>query len=230
MSVDEQVKATKAKEKKSAKEEAEEEAQRDQARNERRESLRPLINKLVEYNDGGARIGYLIELFTGGATIQPVGTVKGKRPDMVTANLFETWPCNGPTKYPTLADWVKACGWEEKEKVKPTLIIPGAKPAPKRVVVVDAPGSAAVVAALNRSTNIAIQQAAAEIPLPADVKTMIHDDVIVASSGKKEWNPERAAELFKAGVKIKDIAVEMGYEPGQGQNRTRGALKKAGLL
>lgn len=44
------------------------------------------------------------------------------------------------------------------------------------------------------------------------------------------WNPERAVELFKGGMKIIDIAMQMGYARGSGCNRTKAALKKLGVL
>lgn len=44
------------------------------------------------------------------------------------------------------------------------------------------------------------------------------------------WNVERAVELHKSGMKLIDIAVEMGYPRGSGCNRTKAALKKAGAL
>lgn len=43
------------------------------------------------------------------------------------------------------------------------------------------------------------------------------------------FDPARVIELFKQGVKVADIAVAMGYERGQGCNRTKAVLKKAGL-
>jgi hypothetical protein len=52
----------------------------------------------------------------------------------------------------------------------------------------------------------------------------------VESTGAKVWDEARIVELFKTGMKVPDIAVEMGYVRGTGQNRTKGVLKKAGLL
>jgi hypothetical protein len=46
---------------------------------------------------------------------------------------------------------------------------------------------------------------------------------------KKTFDANRAVKLFKGGMKISDIAVEMGYPKGQGQNRTRKALVDAGV-
>jgi colicin import membrane protein len=44
------------------------------------------------------------------------------------------------------------------------------------------------------------------------------------------FDAAKAVELYKAGTKVVDIAVALGYERGQGQNRTRAALKAAGVL
>lgn len=44
------------------------------------------------------------------------------------------------------------------------------------------------------------------------------------------WNPARAVDLYKAGMRIIDIAVEMGYPRGSGNNRTKTALVKAGVI
>jgi hypothetical protein len=49
------------------------------------------------------------------------------------------------------------------------------------------------------------------------------------STGEGKWDAARAVELFKQGMKISDIAIEMGYPRGQGNNRVRNALKAAGL-
>ena len=46
---------------------------------------------------------------------------------------------------------------------------------------------------------------------------------------KVKFDATKAAALYKAGTGIADIAVEMGYKRGQGQNRTRAALAKAGV-
>jgi hypothetical protein len=43
-----------------------------------------------------------------------------------------------------------------------------------------------------------------------------------------KFNPEKAVKMFKAGKPVVDIAVAFGYERGQGQNRVRAALVKAG--
>lgn len=43
------------------------------------------------------------------------------------------------------------------------------------------------------------------------------------------FDAKRAVELYQAGGKVVDIAVAMGYKRGQGQNRTRTALIKAGV-
>lgn len=51
-----------------------------------------------------------------------------------------------------------------------------------------------------------------------------------SAMSEKVWNPARAVELFKQGMKIPDIAVEMGYPRGSGCNRTKAALAKAGAL
>lgn len=44
------------------------------------------------------------------------------------------------------------------------------------------------------------------------------------------FSAEKAVAMYKAGTKTTDIAVAMGYKRGQGQNRTRAALVKAGVL
>ena len=46
---------------------------------------------------------------------------------------------------------------------------------------------------------------------------------------KRTFSEKRVISLYKAGRKIVDIAVAMGYERGTGQNRVRHCLTKAGL-
>jgi hypothetical protein len=46
---------------------------------------------------------------------------------------------------------------------------------------------------------------------------------------KKIFRPYSVVRKYKAGVKIVDIAVAMGYPRGSGQNRVRAVLAKAGV-
>lgn len=50
---------------------------------------------------------------------------------------------------------------------------------------------------------------------------------LVSPSGA--WSPAEAVALYNAGRKVADIAVYFGYPRGQGQNRVRTALIKAGV-
>lgn len=45
-----------------------------------------------------------------------------------------------------------------------------------------------------------------------------------------KFNPAKAVALFKRGMAVPLIATRFGYRYGQGQNRTRRALRKAGVL
>lgn len=45
-----------------------------------------------------------------------------------------------------------------------------------------------------------------------------------------QWDLPKVIAMYKAGSKIVDIAVAMGYKRGQGQNRVRAALAKAHCL
>jgi DGQHR domain-containing protein len=43
------------------------------------------------------------------------------------------------------------------------------------------------------------------------------------------FDPDRCVTMYKAGSRVVDIAVAMGYERGHGQNRVRNVLLKAGI-
>lgn len=60
--------------------------------------------------------------------------------------------------------------------------------------------------------------ACAQAPAPA-----------AAALGVASFDRARAVALYAAGNKVVDIAVSMGYARGQGQNRVRAALIKAGV-
>jgi|SRR5579859_593798 len=45
----------------------------------------------------------------------------------------------------------------------------------------------------------------------------------------KPFDIDKAIALYKQGITVPNIAVELGYKKGQGQNRTRGALRTAGV-
>ncbi len=55
----------------------------------------------------------------------------------------------------------------------------------------------------------------------------------VKKTGKPELTAKqfvaRAIRLYKAGKRVSDIAVMLGYERGKGQNRVAAALVKAGI-
>lgn len=55
----------------------------------------------------------------------------------------------------------------------------------------------------------------------------------VEKTGKSEPTVKqfaaRAIRLYKAGKRVSDIAVALGYERGHGQNRVAAALVKAGI-
>src|SRR5258708_29504427 len=118
MSVDEQIKETKAEEKAIKKQKQEEKDKFLSELAAHDAFLKPHLNKLVSYRYEGARIGYLVEIGAMAGDVQPVGMIKGIRPPLVSVPLLDIQPESGPTKYPTLAAWAKACGWEEKAKVK----------------------------------------------------------------------------------------------------------------
>lgn len=46
---------------------------------------------------------------------------------------------------------------------------------------------------------------------------------------KDKFSEKRVIGLYKAGRKVVDIAVAMGYKRGHGQNRVRHCLIKAGI-
>jgi len=45
----------------------------------------------------------------------------------------------------------------------------------------------------------------------------------------KPFDTEKAVALYAKGITVPNIAVELGYKKGQGQNRTRAALRAAGV-
>lgn len=45
----------------------------------------------------------------------------------------------------------------------------------------------------------------------------------------KPFDVDKAIALYKEKVTVPNIAVALGYKPGQGQNRTRAALRAAGV-
>lgn len=65
-------------------------------------------------------------------------------------------------------------------------------------------------------------------PLAVEVSPVV--DAAVRRARNTGFDAAKAVELYKAGTKVVDIAVALGYERGQGQNRTRAALKAAGVL
>jgi len=50
-----------------------------------------------------------------------------------------------------------------------------------------------------------------------------------AAKNGQPFDITKAVELFKQGMKVVDIAVALGYPRGQGNNRTRKALREAGV-
>lgn len=76
-----------------------------------------------------------------------------------------------------------------------------------------------------------VDETLSTLPAPPEVTPVTEEP---KHRGRKSNNtlftPERVIELFKQGKRIVDIAVELGYERGQGQNRTRAVLKAAGLV
>jgi hypothetical protein len=53
-------------------------------------------------------------------------------------------------------------------------------------------------------------------------------EIVTGDNHKREFSAPRAVALYKAGWRIIDIAVEMGYRRGQGQNRVLRYLRIAG--
>lgn len=66
----------------------------------------------------------------------------------------------------------------------------------------------------------------AAAPAMAPIKVQIQVATTIAAP---TFSPARAVAMYQAGSKVVDIAVAMGYERGQGQNRTRTALIKASV-
>lgn len=82
-----------------------------------------------------------------------------------------------------------------------------------------------------RAVSVPVETApAAESAAPAETTAAVAATPAPASDGSKVWDAARAVELYKGGMKIIEIAVEMGYARGQGCNRTKAALKAAGVL
>jgi hypothetical protein len=46
---------------------------------------------------------------------------------------------------------------------------------------------------------------------------------------KVRWNPTRIKRMYRAGKRVSDIALAIGYPPNTGQNRVRGLLEREGL-
>lgn len=77
---------------------------------------------------------------------------------------------------------------------------------------------------------VSVESVPQEAPAPISVAFPDDEPLFTTALDNGGWNPARAVELFKGGMKIIDIAVEMGYTRGNGCNRTKATLKKAGLL
>lgn len=200
------------------------------------------LGKLVAYYDGGWRSGFLMDITKATAVIQPIGVFKGGRPNKIRIPLPDIKPNDGAAK--SIDDYAKEVGWDKA--TAPVLLVAGATK------------MAAAVNKAVAVNNMRLQAAAADTTkalVEGDVTMVVHDEYIIEKptfagldlahhkevaintahdeldrTNAKLWNPERAVELFKAGMKIVDIAVEMGYPRGSGQNRTKQALKKAGVL
>lgn len=174
-----------------------------------RRTLSDQTGGLVQYHDGtGWRCGYLLKLDRMAASIQPIGTKSGSVPDTIRIELtcLKDEKMKSATM-PTVQDYYKRAGIAPKVP----LLVPGhayTSPAPVTEIKNATPVTAAEIAPEPK-------QAVAAEPAQANAGT---------------WDPARAVELFKAGMKISDIAVEMGYPKGSGCNRTKAALKKAGVL
>ena len=93
------------------------------------------------------------------------------------------------------------------------------------IAVVPAPESRAHVAMLELETLppapvVVVDMAKAEERVLADA---------VQRKARGTFDTAKAVALYQQGIKIPAIAVALGYPKGQGQNRTRAALRLAGV-
>jgi hypothetical protein len=88
---------------------------------------------------------------------------------------------------------------------------------------------------LTRQAKAAAPAAPAATPTPAPKapKKPKATKKATATAKKKAttdgWDSNKVVALYRAGQKVVDIAVEMGYKRGTGQNRVANALVAAGI-
>lgn len=214
---------------------------------ERSAQMRPLIGQIVAYFDDGWRYGKLFIVSEDGKTAG-IARIKSPYSKKETNDVF----CNIMDTKPN--DFAPALGGGfvlSPGGVKPSddaLRIPH-NTAPASVVTADTtvedlgivthvPATTPPVI-VNGSLSLLDLVAAAKAQNEAAVipRAYSPESIDVARnmpapprSGTINFDPARVVELFKQGMKVQDIACAMGYAKGQGNNRTKGVLKKAGLI
>jgi hypothetical protein len=178
---------------------------------ERAGILQPLIGQVVAYFDEGWRYGRLFVISENQKTagITPIKSrYATAKPDDIFLSIMDVKP----------NDFAPALGGGG------FILSPGGV---KTDINPFGPGTPNTLGAERRK-----QEAIAKAKTNVDLSILTHMPAPMPPATERTINfePSRVVELFKQGMKVQDIACAMGYAKGQGNNRTKAVLKKAGLL